>query len=54
VLIDFTRPEGTLKHLEFCAAHGVKVVIGTTGFKPKARPPSPNSPRRPPSWPHPT
>jgi 4-hydroxy-tetrahydrodipicolinate reductase len=33
VLIDFTRPEGTLKHLEFCAAHGVKVVIGTTGFE---------------------
>lgn len=28
VLIDFTRPEGTLKHLEYCAAHGVKVVIG--------------------------
>ena len=33
VLIDFTRPEGTLKHLEYCAAHGVKVVIGTTGFE---------------------
>jgi 4-hydroxy-tetrahydrodipicolinate reductase len=32
VLIDFTRPEGTLKHLEFCAAHGIKMVIGTTGF----------------------
>jgi 4-hydroxy-tetrahydrodipicolinate reductase len=32
VLIDFTRPEGTLKHLEYCAAHGIKVVIGTTGF----------------------
>jgi 4-hydroxy-tetrahydrodipicolinate reductase len=31
-LIDFTRPEGTLKHLEYCAAHGVKVIIGTTGF----------------------
>lgn len=31
-LIDFTRPEGTLKHLEYCAAHGVKIVIGTTGF----------------------
>ena len=31
-LIDFTRPEGTLKHLEYCAAHGIKVVIGTTGF----------------------
>ncbi|MGV7210877.1 4-hydroxy-tetrahydrodipicolinate reductase [Oxalobacteraceae bacterium A2-2] len=31
-LIDFTRPEGTLEHLKFCAEHGVKVVIGTTGF----------------------
>ncbi len=31
-LIDFTRPEGTLKHLEYCAANGIKVVIGTTGF----------------------
>jgi 4-hydroxy-tetrahydrodipicolinate reductase len=32
VLIDFTRPEGTLRHLAYCAAHGVKLVIGTTGF----------------------
>ncbi|MFL9924416.1 4-hydroxy-tetrahydrodipicolinate reductase [Herbaspirillum lusitanum] len=32
LLIDFTRPEGTLKHLEYCAAHGIKMVIGTTGF----------------------
>ncbi|MCG2586380.1 4-hydroxy-tetrahydrodipicolinate reductase [Massilia sp. TS11] len=31
-LIDFTRPEGTLKHLEYCVAHGIKMVIGTTGF----------------------
>jgi 4-hydroxy-tetrahydrodipicolinate reductase len=31
-LIDFTRPEGTLRHLAYCAAHGVKVIIGTTGF----------------------
>jgi 4-hydroxy-tetrahydrodipicolinate reductase len=31
-LIDFTRPEGTLKHLAWCAAHGIKMVIGTTGF----------------------
>lgn len=31
-LIDFTRPEGTLKHLEYCAAHGIKLIIGTTGF----------------------
>jgi 4-hydroxy-tetrahydrodipicolinate reductase len=32
VLIDFTRPEGTLHHLQACAAHGVKMVIGTTGM----------------------
>ncbi|MET1113448.1 MAG: 4-hydroxy-tetrahydrodipicolinate reductase [Comamonas sp.] len=32
VLIDFTRPEGTLAHLEVCTALGVKLVIGTTGF----------------------
>ncbi|HJT51147.1 MAG TPA: 4-hydroxy-tetrahydrodipicolinate reductase [Nitrosospira sp.] len=32
VLIDFTRPEGTLAHLVFCRAKGMKMVIGTTGF----------------------
>ena len=32
VLIDFTRPEGTLAHLAVCRELGVKVVIGTTGF----------------------
>jgi 4-hydroxy-tetrahydrodipicolinate reductase len=32
VLIDFTRPDGTLAHLDACRAHGVKAVIGTTGF----------------------
>jgi 4-hydroxy-tetrahydrodipicolinate reductase len=31
-LIDFTRPEGTLQHLEWCASRGVRMVIGTTGF----------------------
>ncbi|MEJ7137851.1 4-hydroxy-tetrahydrodipicolinate reductase [Amphibiibacter pelophylacis] len=34
VLIDFTRPEGTLQHLAHCRALGVKMVIGTTGFEP--------------------
>jgi 4-hydroxy-tetrahydrodipicolinate reductase len=34
VLIDFTRPEGTLAHLAACRRHGVKLVIGTTGFSP--------------------
>jgi 4-hydroxy-tetrahydrodipicolinate reductase len=32
VLIDFTRPEGTLAHLDACRRLGVKAVIGTTGF----------------------
>jgi 4-hydroxy-tetrahydrodipicolinate reductase len=32
VLIDFTRPEGTLAHLAVCRERSVKVVIGTTGF----------------------
>ena len=32
VLIDFTRPEGTMAHLAACCALGVKAVIGTTGF----------------------
>ena len=31
-LIDFTRPEGTIAHLRHCRDHGIKVVIGTTGF----------------------
>lgn len=31
-LIDFTRPEGTLQHLAYCAEHGINMVIGTTGF----------------------
>jgi 4-hydroxy-tetrahydrodipicolinate reductase len=34
VLIDFTRPEGTLAHLAACRERGVRAVIGTTGFTP--------------------
>ncbi len=37
VLIDFTRPEGTLAHLAVCRAKGVKMVIGTTGFSPEQK-----------------
>jgi 4-hydroxy-tetrahydrodipicolinate reductase len=37
VLIDFTRPEGTLQHLEACVRHGVRIVIGTTGFGPEQK-----------------
>jgi len=32
VLIDFTRPEGTLAHLAACRELGVAAVVGTTGF----------------------
>ncbi|MDX8385732.1 MAG: 4-hydroxy-tetrahydrodipicolinate reductase [Gallionella sp.] len=32
VLIDFTRPEGTLHHLDICRKLGVNMVIGTTGL----------------------
>jgi 4-hydroxy-tetrahydrodipicolinate reductase len=31
-LVDFTRPEGTLAHLEQCVKARVSMVIGTTGF----------------------
>lgn len=31
-LIDFTRPEGTLAHLAIAEKHGVKMIVGTTGF----------------------
>ena len=32
VLVDFTRPEGTLAHLAHCLKLGKGMVIGTTGF----------------------
>jgi 4-hydroxy-tetrahydrodipicolinate reductase len=32
VLIDFTRPAGTLAHLALCRELGARAVIGTTGF----------------------
>jgi len=31
-LIDFTRPAGTIAHVEACAKQGKSAVIGTTGF----------------------
>jgi 4-hydroxy-tetrahydrodipicolinate reductase len=31
-LIDFTRPEATLAHIEVCRSHKVALIIGTTGF----------------------
>lgn len=36
-LIDFTRPEGTLTHLEVARRLGCGMVIGTTGFKPEEK-----------------
>ena len=36
-LIDFTRPEGTLTHVQACVEHGTKCVIGTTGFDDQGR-----------------
>jgi 4-hydroxy-tetrahydrodipicolinate reductase len=32
VLIDFTRPDGTMQHLAACQRSAVRLVIGTTGF----------------------
>ena len=37
VLIDFTRPEGTLRHLAACDVLKVKMVIGTTGLSQEDR-----------------
>lgn len=37
VLIDFTRPDGTLAHLAACARLGVRAVVGTTGFTPQQK-----------------
>jgi len=36
-VIDFTRPEGTLELLPYCVQHGVKMIIGTTGFNDAGR-----------------
>jgi len=32
VLVDFTRPEGTLEYMAICREQGKAMVIGTTGF----------------------
>jgi 4-hydroxy-tetrahydrodipicolinate reductase len=37
VLIDFTRPAGTLAHLVVCRELGVRAVVGTTGFTPEEK-----------------
>jgi 4-hydroxy-tetrahydrodipicolinate reductase len=37
VLVDFTRPEATLAHVELCRGAKRRAVIGTTGFSPGQR-----------------
>ena len=37
VLIDFTRPEGTMAHVAACRELGVKLVVGTTGLSPEQK-----------------
>ncbi|QEQ95617.1 4-hydroxy-tetrahydrodipicolinate reductase [Neptunomonas concharum] len=32
LLIDFTSPETTMENLSFCAEHGKKIIVGTTGL----------------------
>ncbi len=32
VVVDFTTPDSVMANLEFCIAHGINVVVGTTGF----------------------
>jgi len=34
VVIDFSLPEGTMKHLPVCRRRGIAMVIGTTGLTP--------------------
>ena len=32
VVVDFTHPDVVMDNLEFCVAHGIHAVVGTTGF----------------------
>jgi len=34
VLVDFSTPDGSVEHVEACAAEGTPCVVGTTGFTP--------------------
>ncbi|HLR82842.1 MAG TPA: 4-hydroxy-tetrahydrodipicolinate reductase [Paenalcaligenes sp.] len=36
-LIDFTLPEGTMRHLAACQEYGTQCIIGTTGFSNEER-----------------
>ncbi|MDO5534213.1 MAG: 4-hydroxy-tetrahydrodipicolinate reductase [Propionibacteriaceae bacterium] len=35
VAVDFTVPDAVMEHVEWCAAHGVHLVVGTTGITPE-------------------
>jgi 4-hydroxy-tetrahydrodipicolinate reductase len=37
VVIDFTLPDATLEHVQWCRQRGRGIVIGTTGFEPGQR-----------------
>ena len=37
VLVDFTAPEGTVRHCAHCVEHGRRIVVGTTGLDPAQR-----------------
>ncbi len=37
LVIDFTRPAGTLEHLAYCVKNQIKMIIGTTGFDEKEK-----------------
>ena len=32
VVVDFTQPDSVMGNLEYCIAHGIHCVVGTTGF----------------------
>ncbi|MGL5808598.1 MAG: 4-hydroxy-tetrahydrodipicolinate reductase [Nocardioides sp.] len=32
IVVDFTGPDAVMRNLEFCVAHGIHAVVGTTGF----------------------
>jgi len=34
VIVDFTSPDVVMSNLDFCAAHGIHAVVGTSGFTP--------------------
>ncbi|WP_145940912.1 4-hydroxy-tetrahydrodipicolinate reductase [Corynebacterium glyciniphilum] len=35
VVVDFTVPDAVMGNLEFCVAHGIHAVVGTTGWTPE-------------------